>query len=75
MAISNTLYSSDDVQSQAPASSSEAPSGGNLGDGEGLEDAEGADMVDLTSLEGEVPQVRGLVRDKSDYCKAHCGHR
>lgn len=57
VAISNTLYSSDDVQSQAPAPSSEAATGGTLGDGEGLEDAEGADMVNLTSLEGEVPQV------------------
>ena len=57
MAIANTLFSSEDVASQAPAPSSEAATGGTLGDGEGLEDAEGADMVDLTSLEGEVPQV------------------
>ncbi len=57
MAIANTLYSSEDVSSQAPAPAAEAATGGTLGDGEGLEDAEGADMVDLTSLEGEVPQV------------------
>ena len=57
VAIANTLYSSDDVATRAPAPASEAATGGNLGDGEGLEDAEGADMVDLTSLEGEVPQV------------------
>ena len=57
MAIANTLFSSEDAASQAPAPSSEAATGGTLGDGEGLEDAEGADMVDLTSLEGEVPQV------------------
>lgn len=57
VAIANTLYSSEDVASQAPAPASEAATGGTLGDGEGLEDAEGADMVDLTSLEGEVPQV------------------
>lgn len=60
MAIANTLYSSEDAASQAPAPSSEAATGGNMGDGEGLEDAEGADMVDLTSLEGEVPQVDRL---------------
>ena len=58
--IANTLYSSEDVASQAPAPASEAATGGTLGDGEGLEDAEGADMVDLTSLEGEVPQVNPL---------------
>ena len=57
VAISNTLYSSEDAASQAPAPSSEAATGGNMGDGEGLEDAEGADMV---TLEGEVPQVDHL---------------
>ncbi len=60
VAIANTLYSSEDVSSQAPAPAAEAATGGTLGDGEGLEDAEGADMVDLTSLEGEVPQVDHL---------------
>ena len=58
VAIGNTLYSSDDVATQAPAPSSEAATGGTLGDdGEGLGDAEGAEAIDLTSLEGEVPKV------------------
>ena len=59
VAIGNTLYSSDDVATQAPAPSSEVATGGTLGDdGEGLGDAEGdAEAIDLTSLEGEVPKV------------------
>ena len=58
VAIGNTLYSSDDVATQAPAPSSEAATGGTLGDdGEGLGDAEGAEAIDLTSLQGEVPKV------------------
>ena len=60
VAIGNTLYSSDDVATQAPAPSSEAATGGTLGDdGEGMGDAEGAEAIDLTSLEGEVPKVIG----------------
>ena len=58
VAIGNVLYSSDDVATEAPAPSSEAATGGTLGDdGEGLGDAEGAEAIDLTSLEGEVPKV------------------
>ena len=64
VAIGNTLYSSDDVATQAPAPSSEAATGGTLGDdGEGLGDAEGAEAIDLTSLEGEVPKVITPARD------------
>lgn len=69
VAIGNTLYSSDDVATQAPAPSSEAATGGTLGDdGEGLGDAEGAEAIDLTSLEGEVPKVITHTPDYTRHC-------
>lgn len=69
-AIANTLFSSDEAASQAPAPASEAATGGTLGD-DG-EDAEGTNMVDLTSLEGEAPQVKSQASDAFAKGCTHC---
>ncbi len=59
MCIANSLYSSDDVASQRSAPAQDMSDDGAFGE-DGMDDAEGPVIVDLTSTEGHTPQV-GLI--------------
>ncbi len=55
--IANSLYSSDEMASQSPASpvAEVEDEDGGFGDGNG---ESGPEVIDLTSTEGQIPHVR-----------------